>query len=104
MVDYKKIAQIGVRVMAISFLVGGILELMIILTAILLISRGTIPPELVAQETWFIQAVFWLIGGTFLYARSRSLGSTIVVSLFGPDDPVDNGDTTGPTDPSAEAV
>jgi len=89
MIDYKKIAQIGIRILGISFLFSGILDLAMIVTALLLITRGTIPQEIVTQETWFIQAVFWIIGGTFLYARSKSLGTTIAVSLFGPDETTD---------------
>lgn len=84
--DYKKFAQISVRICAISFLISGILELLMIVTAMLLVTKGSIPQELVAQETWFLQSIFWLIGGTFLYIRSKSLGATIVESLFGTDE------------------
>ncbi|MGB7201418.1 MAG: hypothetical protein WBD16_04020 [Pyrinomonadaceae bacterium] len=86
MIDYKKIAIISVRILGISFIFSGILELFIIVTALLLVTRGTIPPEMVAQETWFVQSVVWIIGGTFLYVRSKSLGVVIVESLFGKDD------------------
>lgn len=83
--DYREFAQISIRICAISFLITGILELLMSVTAVLLVSRGWVPQELVAQETWFLQSVFCLFGGTFLYARSKSLGATIVDSLFGPE-------------------
>jgi hypothetical protein len=86
MIDYKKIAIISVRILAISFILSGILELIMVVTAILLVSRGTIPQEIMAQEVWFLQSVIWIIGGTFLHFRSKSLGTVIVESLFGNDD------------------
>lgn len=89
MIDYQKIAIISVRILGISFIFSGILELLIIVTALLLISRGTIPPEIVTQETWFIQAAFWSLGGIFLYARSKSMGVAIAETLFGNEDKSD---------------
>ena len=89
MIDYKKIAVISVRICAISFLFSGILDLIMIVTTILLVTRGTIPPETVAQEVWFVQGVVWIIGGTFLYVRSKSLGVVIVESLFGKGDSIE---------------
>lgn len=90
MIDYEKIAIISVRILGISFIFGGILELLMIVTTILLITRGAIPQEAVVQETWFVTAAFWSLGGIFLYARSRSMGVAIVETLFGKDDTDDN--------------
>lgn len=82
MIDYKKFGIISIRICAISFFISGILELMMIVTAMLLVGSGKLAPEMLMQEIWFIQSLLWFVGGTFLYVRSRSLGTAIVESLF----------------------
>lgn len=82
MIDYKKFGIISIRICAISFLISGVLELMMIVLAMLLVSGGKLAPEMLMQEIWFLQALLWFVGGTFLYVRSRSLGAAIVESLF----------------------
>jgi hypothetical protein len=86
MINYKKIAMIGLRLSGYTMMFTGVLELAMVVTAILLISGGLIPQDGIAHEAWFITAIFWIFGGMVLYVRSKSLGAAIVEGLFGAEE------------------
>ena len=87
--DYQKIATIFIRIMALLAMFYAIIDIGILATGILLISMEVIPREAFAHEIYFLQIVFYLMGGIILFARSKSLANAIIASFQDDDKPAD---------------
>jgi hypothetical protein len=83
--NYRNIAAIFIRIMALTMLFYAVLDLGILLTGILLISLEIIPREQLAHEIYLVQIIFFFLGGAILYGRSKSLAKSIVDGLL-PDE------------------
>lgn len=77
----QKIAAIVIRISALTLMFTSIIDIGVVVFGILLIALEIIPRDAFAHEIYFVQGIFFLIGGLILFARSKSLARFIADAL-----------------------
>ena len=90
--NYEKIAAICIRVTALGVFLTAFALWGMIAVGVLLATFDVNSYASMGLETYFIQSVFFLLLGTILYARSKSLAKYIVAGLL------DDVDKSAPAD------